>query len=28
MAGELGWDAPRQAKEIASFSGLAKGYQL
>ena len=28
MAGELGWDAARQAAEVASFSALAKGYQL
>ena len=28
MAGELGWDASRQAAEVASFSALAKGYQI
>ena len=28
MAGELGWDAARQAAEVAAFSALAKGYQL
>jgi glycerol-3-phosphate dehydrogenase len=28
MAGELGWDAARQAAEVASFSTLAKGYQI
>ena len=28
MAGELGWDAARQAAEAAAFSSLAKGYQL
>ena len=28
MAGELGWDASRQAAEVAAFSALAKGYQL
>jgi glycerol-3-phosphate dehydrogenase len=28
MAGELGWNAERQAAEAASFSVLAKGYQL
>jgi glycerol-3-phosphate dehydrogenase len=28
MAGELGWDAARQASEVAAFSRLAKGYQL
>jgi glycerol-3-phosphate dehydrogenase len=28
MAGELGWDASRQAEEVKAFSGLAKGYQL
>jgi glycerol-3-phosphate dehydrogenase len=27
MAGELGWDAARQAAEADSFSALAKGYQ-
>ncbi len=27
MAGELGWDASRQAAEVAAFSVLAKGYQ-
>jgi glycerol-3-phosphate dehydrogenase len=28
MAGELGWDPSREAAEAASFSTLAKGYQL
>ncbi len=28
MARELGWDASRQAAEVAAFSALAKGYQL
>ena len=28
MAGELGWDASREAAEVAEFSALAKGYQL
>jgi glycerol-3-phosphate dehydrogenase len=28
MAGELGWDAARQAAEAASFSQLTKAYQL
>jgi glycerol-3-phosphate dehydrogenase len=28
MAGELGWDATRQAAEAASFTELAKAYQL
>jgi len=28
MGGELGWDAARQAAEVATFSGLAKGYQI
>ncbi|HEY7289222.1 MAG TPA: glycerol-3-phosphate dehydrogenase/oxidase [Vicinamibacterales bacterium] len=28
MAAELGWDATRQAAEVAAFSQLAKGYQL
>jgi glycerol-3-phosphate dehydrogenase len=28
MGGELGWDRSRQAAEAASFSTLAKGYQL
>jgi glycerol-3-phosphate dehydrogenase len=28
MAGELGWDAARQAAETASFSRLAKTYQV
>jgi len=28
MAGELGWDAARQGAEAASFSKLAKTYQL
>jgi glycerol-3-phosphate dehydrogenase len=28
MAGEFAWDAARQAAEVASFSDLAKGYQL
>jgi glycerol-3-phosphate dehydrogenase len=28
MAGELGWDAARQAAEAASFSQLAKAYQV
>jgi glycerol-3-phosphate dehydrogenase len=28
MAGALGWDATRQAAEIAAFSVLAKGYQI
>ena len=28
MAGELGWDASRQAAEVAAFAALAKGYQL
>src|SRR6188768_2310781 len=28
MAGELGWDAARQSAEAASFSKLAKTYQL
>jgi glycerol-3-phosphate dehydrogenase len=28
MAGELGWDTARQAAEVASFSTLAKGYQI
>ena len=28
MATELGWDAARQAAEVAAFSMLAKGYQI
>ena len=28
MAGELDWDAGRQAAEVTAFSALAKGYQL
>ncbi len=28
MAAELGWDAARQAAEVAAFSALARGYQL
>jgi hypothetical protein len=28
MATELGWDASRQADEVAAFSTLAKGYQI
>jgi glycerol-3-phosphate dehydrogenase len=28
MAGELGWDTARQAAEVATFSTLAKGYQI
>ena len=28
MAGELGWDASRQAAEAAAFFVLAKGYQI
>jgi glycerol-3-phosphate dehydrogenase len=28
MAGELGWDPSREAAEAASFSTLAKGYQV
>jgi hypothetical protein len=28
LAGELGWDAARQAAEAASFATLAKAYQL
>jgi hypothetical protein len=28
MAGELGWDASRQAEEVTAFSALAKAYQL
>jgi glycerol-3-phosphate dehydrogenase len=28
MAGELGWDAARQAAETTSFSALAKLYQV
>ena len=28
MAGELGWDASREAAEVTAFSALAKGYQL
>jgi glycerol-3-phosphate dehydrogenase len=28
MAGELGWDAARQAAEAASFAQLARAYQL
>jgi glycerol-3-phosphate dehydrogenase len=28
MAGELGWDAARQAAEVAAFTALATGYQI
>ena len=28
MATELGWNASRQADEVAAFSALAKGYQI
>jgi glycerol-3-phosphate dehydrogenase len=28
MAGELGWDASRQAAEVTEFSALAKGYRI
>ena len=28
MAGELGWDASRQATEAAAFTTVAKGYQV
>jgi glycerol-3-phosphate dehydrogenase len=28
MGAELGWDASRQAAEVAAFSELAKGYQV
>jgi glycerol-3-phosphate dehydrogenase len=28
MAGELGWDAARQASQVAAFSELARGYQI
>ena len=28
MAGELGWDAARQSAEAASFSRLARTYEL
>jgi glycerol-3-phosphate dehydrogenase len=28
MAGELGWDASRQAEEATAFATLAKGYQI
>jgi glycerol-3-phosphate dehydrogenase len=28
MAGELGWDASRQAAEVAAFLVLARGYQI
>jgi glycerol-3-phosphate dehydrogenase len=28
MAGELGWDAARQATETAAFTTLAAGYRV
>jgi glycerol-3-phosphate dehydrogenase len=28
MASELGWDAARQASQVAAFVELAKGYQI
>ena len=28
MADELGWDTARQAAEVATFSALARGYQI
>jgi len=28
MAAELGWDASRQAAEVAAFLVLARGYQI
>ena len=28
MGRELGWDAPQQASQVASFVELAKGYQI
>jgi glycerol-3-phosphate dehydrogenase len=28
MAGELDWDAARQAEEVAAFAALARGYQV
>jgi glycerol-3-phosphate dehydrogenase len=28
MAGELGWDGPRQAAQTAAFTALARGYQV